>query len=226
MSSIILAIETSGTICSVALSYNNTIVENRNEGINSHSSTLHVLIDQLIKKENIPYSALEAIVLSKGPGSYTGLRIGSSTVKGLCVALNKPMIAIASHESMLYDETINLSLYDVIFCATDARRDEVYLTIFNNKRITLAPTQSVVLEGTNPTDAYIDKKILIIGSGAHKFEKYRNNFMEILDSDCLSAENLVQPAISAFAKKRFEDIHHFEPYYLKQFYTTQKPLSF
>jgi len=226
MKMVLLAIETTGSICSVALFANGKIAEKQSDTVNSHSKELHLLIDELMKAEQVIYSELSAVVFSKGPGSYTGLRIGSSAAKGLCMALKTPLIAIASHESMLNAKELNLSQFDIVFCATDARRDEVYLTIFDNKKHILEPTAAIILEDTNPTTAYSGKKILIIGSGAHKFERFNNPNIKIINDDNLKAKNLIELAIVRFDNKNFEDIHQFEPFYLKQFYTTQKPLSF
>ena len=216
----IIGIETTGKICSVSLFDEDRVInELSSNKENQHSAVLHTLIENLLKSSDVTINELDAIALSKGPGSYTGLRIGSSAAKGLCVALNIPLIAIPTHYAMLYNNTIKNNKNHQIICLTDARRDDVFMTIYNadfeeEKLVRVVDlTEEAVQMEFNKTPS------LIIGSGAEKAKILLSINHEYRLDECLTAQQLRTPALNKFEQAEFEDIYHFEPAYEKQFYT-------
>ena len=163
----ILNIETATTNCSVSLSFEGeTLVLKEDYNNNySHAERLHIYIDDVLKEANIKSSQLDAIAVSKGPGSYTGLRIGVSAAKGLCFALNKPLIAISTLEALAHQ--VNIS-EGIIVPMLDARRLEVYSAIFDVNYNQIRETQAQLLDATSFI-SYLDKsKVTFIGNGVAK----------------------------------------------------------
>jgi len=218
----ILNIETSGEICSVALSEDDKCLlmkESREK--NSHSAKLAVLTDELLKEINISPEKLDSIAVSKGPGSYTGLRIGVSFAKGLCYALNKSLIAI---DTLLVNAQ-NLKLKrnmddDALICPmTDARRMEVYTALFDNNLNEIKQTQALILD----TDSFSDihQKICFVGSGSTKWKELisqnSNEHFIFVDNIFPMADAMARLSYKVYKENRFENVAYFEPFYLKEF---------
>jgi tRNA threonylcarbamoyladenosine biosynthesis protein TsaB len=222
----ILCIETSSTNCSVALASDVLatratsshkccvdLLEDQSDQY-SHGERLHVFIDELLNNNQLKPSDLDAIAISAGPGSYTGLRIGVATAKGLCYSLNIPLISIDTLESLSLQNTID-SDYTIAFL--DARRMEVYASVFNKKECLLAPT-AVILDPSS-FEAYLkDKSATIIGTGVAKFQElttYPNHDFITVNPTAATMCNL------ALEKMKIgdlvKDIAYFEPFYLKEF---------
>ena len=213
----ILNIETATTNCSVSVSKNGkTIVlkEDNNKSY-SHAERLHVYIDDALKAAHIDSNDLSAIAVSKGPGSYTGLRIGVSAAKGLCFALDKPLIAIPTLRSLAYQVKIDDG---VIISMLDARRMEVYSAIYNSNYNEIRETQAQVLDETSFND-YLEKGIVsFIGNGVEKTKNLIAHPNAIFIEEKLpSANEMSALAYNKFQNNDFEDIAYFEPYYLKDF---------
>jgi tRNA threonylcarbamoyladenosine biosynthesis protein TsaB len=216
---IILQIETATTICSVALARDGKVVAFKQvDQRNAHAEVITVFIDELLSVSGFNYADIDAIAVSCGPGSYTGLRIGVSTAKGLCFALDKPLIAIETFEGI---ET------DMLLCPMiDARRMEVYTAVFNSKGENIKPTAAEIIDENSFADLLQDNKILFFGDGAEKCREVlsHNPNAHFLAGFINSATHLTKKAEEKFMAKDFEDVAYFEPYYLKDFIAGKKAL--
>lgn len=217
---LILNIETSTQICSVALAKGNTLIAKRLIDIpNAHSSKLSLLVEQVMKEGDITYSQLSAIAVSKGPGSYTGLRIGVSTAKGFAYALDIPLISVETLrilEKGVQKEYPNKCTVSMI----DARRMEVYSIIYDEKGDIIKDISADIIE-KGIYDNYLnqDKEFVFVGDGAEKtiefFDEKTNIFYD--KKIILDAELMISIAYDKFMEGDFEDLAYFEPYYLKNF---------
>ncbi len=220
----ILSIETSTTVCSVALTTDgNTLASQKLFLEKSHSTLLTVVIEQIMKQVGMEMSELDAIAVSKGPGSYTGLRIGVSTAKGLCYALDKPLIAVNTLLAMA-NEVNRQNHSGALLCPMiDARRMEVYTALYDAKLNELKKTSAKILEENSFHETLMQNQMLFFGNGAGKFKDLKNNV-----SNAIFIENITPSAWSvgllanqAFLKGDFEDVAYFEPFYLKDFVATK-----
>lgn len=213
----ILNIETSTTNCSVALSKEGeTIVlkEDYNNGY-SHAEKLHVYIDAVLKEAGVALNAIEAVAISKGPGSYTGLRIGVSTAKGLCYALDKPLISVSTLEALAHQVTCDNG---VIVPMLDARRMEVYSAVFDSQYTEIREIQAQVLD-ENAFSEYLEAgKVYFIGDGVEKTKTLINHPNAVfVEGKLPSADTMGMLSYNKFKNNAFEDVAYFEPYYLKDF---------
>lgn len=229
----ILHIETATEVCSVALSHSNAkcaSVEEDTTGF-AHAEKLTVLIDLLMKKNNTGLNQLDAVAVSYGPGSYTGLRIGMSAAKGLCYALNIPLITISSLKAMAAGvvhlrDVENLFLQpDVLLCPMiDARRMEVYAAFYNKDLNEVRPPSADIVDSSSYSDYLKKNKILFFGNGAAKCKPVlspkANTYF--FDEFKLSAQNMIALAHLAFKEKQFANLAYSEPFYLKEFQTGVK----
>ncbi len=230
---LILNIETGTDICSVALSRNKELIALREstEG-RDHARKLGVYIEELLHENHLEADELDAVAVGKGPGSYTGLRIGVSTAKGLCYALGIPLIGVSSLEALAHvaTEDFEAGILDIedeewptarLCPMIDARRMEVYAQVFDT---TLHPLNEVAAHIIEPDSfkEFIDGKhpFIIFGGGAAKCVDTLPAQGVKLVSVTPSARGLVEPAFDAFQAKRFEDVAYFEPFYLKDFVVT------
>tara|TARA_B110000902_G_scaffold228659_1_gene268895 strand:+ start:2056 stop:2739 length:684 start_codon:yes stop_codon:yes gene_type:complete len=218
----ILHLDTTTKKCSVALAQNGELMiqkELLTEEF-SHSEQLHPFIEEVLKESGLKASSLSAIAISKGPGSYTGLRIGVAAAKGLCFALDLPLIALNTLEIMVQPHEV--FQYSFIIPMLDARRMEVYTAIFDGTRKWIQETTAEVL--TKETFSSIVRKepCLIIGDGAIKFKTLQPKLNASYTSEIHYplAKDMITLAWSKFNAKDFEDLAYFEPFYLKDFQTT------
>ena len=224
----ILQIETATTVCSVALARDGKVVAFKQvDQRNAHAEVITVFIDELLSASGFNYADIDAIAVSCGPGSYTGLRIGVSTAKGLCFALDKPLIAIETLEAMAFG-VINEGIEtDMLLCPMiDARRMEVYTSIFNSKGENIKPTAAEIIDENSFADLLQDNKVLFFGDGAEKCREVlsHNPNAQFLSGFINSATHLTKKAEEKFMAKDFEDVAYFEPYYLKDFIAGKKAL--
>lgn len=215
---IILNLETATTNCSVALAKNGaTIAIKEHDTPNySHSEQLHVFIQEVLKEGEVSINELDAIAVSKGPGSYTGLRIGVSAAKGLCFSLDIPLISIPTLESLA--NNANSSEFDFVIPLLDARRMEVYSAVFDSNLNEIRETRAEIVD-ENSFSAYTAKgNTLLLGNGAAKCSEVLNhpNFDFDIQAKA-SSEKMAQLSFRKFKKNDFEDVAYFEPYYLKDF---------
>lgn len=222
MQSYILQIDTATEICSVSVSLNgNTLNSFEASESNVHASKLTLIIDKILQDSGISYGDLSAVCVSKGPGSYTGLRIGVSSAKGLCYGLDIPLLAINTLDMMFLGYNKSTDEETIYVPMLDARRMEVYLEIFDANGVLLVPTQAKIIDSSSFED-FADRKLVLFGSGAAKlketFSESSNIFIDVNFQH--SSSNMSQLAFSKFNNNDFEDLVYFEPYYLKEFIAT------
>jgi tRNA threonylcarbamoyladenosine biosynthesis protein TsaB len=215
----ILNLETATKNCSVSISQNGQTIlcKEMAEAGYSHAEKLHVFIEDCIKESNISFIDLSAIAVSQGPGSYTGLRIGVSAAKGLCFALDLPLIAVDTLQVL----ASKLSISDgVIIPMIDARRMEVYSAIFNAKYEKVREVQAEIL--IENSFEQISESIHFVGDCAEKAKTVltKSNFIFHEEIIYPSANEMSELSYKKFQENNFEDVAYFEPYYLKDFMAT------
>ena len=217
MNTYILNIETATTNCSVSISKDaeTIVLKEDNDKNYSHAERLHVYIDDLLKEANINSNELDAISVSRGPGSYTGLRIGVSAAKGLCFALNKPLISVPTLEALAHQVKIDNG---VIVSMLDARRMEVYSAIYDSDYNEIRETQAQILDETSFVDYLQKGNVYFIGNGVEKTKILINHPNAYFIEDKLpSANDMSLLAYTKHKKNDTENVAYFEPYYLKDF---------
>ena len=218
---VILSIETSTEVCSVALHNQSRLVADRESiAAYSHAERLAPIIDEILTDNHIKREELTAIAVSAGPGSYTGLRIGTSTAKGLCYALNIPLITINTLESMLVG--IEQDNENHLLCPMlDARRMEVYCLLADRNGQITEPTQAKIIDETSFMDYLGSKKISFFGNGANKCQSVITaENATFIDGIKPSAINIGKLAFNKYQANDFADLVNFEPDYLKAFRAT------
>lgn len=220
----ILCIETSTAVCSVAIVSELAVlaVSELTEG-NEHASMLTTLIEEVVHKVGIGLEQLDALAISIGPGSYTGLRVGMSTAKGLCYALGKPLIAINTLHALAsrYLQLNPQSTATRIVPMIDARRMEVYSAVFDQTLEQLEPTAATIVDEQTFVGLLTNHKVVFVGNGAGKCVTVLDhpNASFAADVGC-SAAGMFNQVVQAFADYRFEDVAYIEPFYLKDFVAT------
>lgn len=217
----ILNLETSTKNCSVSIAKDGKllcVVEEANEGF-EHGEKLHQFIDWCVEGAGIQLANVDAICVSKGPGSYTGLRIGVSSAKGLAYGLDKKLLSINSLE-ILVQTQLNKG-YDLIIPMIDARRMEVYTALYDGAGNKLTETEAKVIDETS-FEELKGKKIVFVGDGADKCKET----LAYLDADFVqvfpSSKHMINLANAKFNAQKFEDVAYFEPFYLKDFVALKK----
>ena len=218
----ILHIETSTIQCSVALAYKGKTLNSRvlNSKSFSHNEKLHLVISEVLEEANLKPKQLDAISVSKGPGSYTGLRIGVAAAKGFCFALDIPLIALNSLEILV--QGVTQAEVEFIIPMMDARRMEVYTAIFDGSKNWINQTSALVLNQNSFKEIVKDKTVLFLGNGTNKFQElipeinltysFKNNYPNAID--------MVELTWEKYILEDFESLAYFEPFYLKDFQTT------
>ena len=223
----ILSIETATTSCSVSLaSHGEHIGTIVGDAPNLHAAKLTVFIEDLLKTSGLTMQQLSAISVSKGPGSYTGLRIGVSAAKGLSYALDIPLIGNGTLNALVagYLESSTGFTNRTLLCPMiDARRREVYTAIFYANGKLFQPTQALIVD-EHTFDAYLEQgyQLILFGSGADKFEETFRAHSQVRVSAGFDSFASYQDKIAyqAYQQGRFEDVAYFEPFYLKDFVAT------
>ena len=217
----LLCIETSGKNCSVALFEGLQLVSIREVHTEqfSHSENLHVFIEQVLKESNLQPKAIKAIAISAGPGSYTGLRIGVATAKGLCYGWDIPLIALPTLRILAKQVTYEFTDIEYIIPMIDARRMEVFTTVYSHDFSPILGERAEIL--TESTfDTYLNKgKTIFLGDGITKFQaicKHKNAYF--WENKFPSAKQMGRLALEKYQAQAFEDIAYFEPFYLKEVY--------
>lgn len=214
---LILCLETATKSCSISLALNGeelkTITEESGEY--SHSEKLNGFIESIFNDTPYQLKDLNAIAVSEGPGSYTGLRIGTSTAKGLCFALDIPLIAINSLASLVQLKTIEKGFVCPMF---DARRMEVYSALFDVNNKCVEETNAVIINNESYLQFLDQNTVVFIGPGAEKCKAEINHPNAIFDLDIkVSASGMIAIAFDKFNCGKIEDLAYFEPFYLKDF---------
>tara|TARA_B110000259_G_scaffold36054_1_gene40541 strand:- start:10772 stop:11449 length:678 start_codon:yes stop_codon:yes gene_type:complete len=213
----ILNIETSTTNCSVSISENGHLIglKEDNSLQYSHAERLHVYIDEVLKTAKVSKDQLEAIAISKGPGSYTGLRIGVSAAKGLCYALSLPLISVPTLEALAHQVE---NPKGTIVAMLDARRLEVYSAIYDASYNETRQTEAEVITLDSYKELLDLSPVYFIGNGVAKTQQLVSHPNAIfIENKLPSAAQMCTLTHAKFNDNDFEDVAYFEPYYLKDF---------
>ncbi len=226
--SLILQIETSTTSCSVALAQNGKVLSHKSiNQRNIHAEVITVFTGEILAQNNLKFAELDAVAVSSGPGSYTGLRIGVSTAKGLCFSLDKPLIAV---ETLLAMAAGYLSRFGnpgkrkFLLCPMiDARRMEVYTALFDQDLNRIQETSAAIITAESFQEQLSQHKIIFFGDGAAKCKTVLGDHPNavFIDDFLNEAADLTLLAKEKFRLKQFEDVAYFEPFYLKDFIGTK-----
>lgn len=223
---LILNLETATTNCSVSLAKEGkTIAIKEHDTPNySHSEQLHVFIQEILKDASVTLSDIDAVAVSKGPGSYTGLRIGVSAAKGLCFSLDIPLISIETLRSLASQE--NSRNFDFIIPLLDARRMEVYSKVFDSRLNQIRETRAEIIDENSFNTFLVQGKVLLLGSGAFKCKEILNNEnLEYATHLVPSSKEMSKLSFEKYQNRDFEDVAYFEPYYLKDFVLQKKKMN-
>ncbi|WP_045689546.1 tRNA (adenosine(37)-N6)-threonylcarbamoyltransferase complex dimerization subunit type 1 TsaB [Hymenobacter sp. AT01-02] len=227
MSTLLLSLETSSPICSIALHRMETgalVGQSELRLEKSHSSHLSVLINQLLENSLHTLADLAAVAVSDGPGSYTGLRIGAAAAKGLCYALDIPLVAISTLQSMAHQvASVTARPEQFLFCPMlDARRMEVYAALYQCTGAEVLAPAPLILDADTLAEQLAHQSLLFFGSGAAKFqalvaEHPRAGFLTGIEPSAVAVGAL---AVEAYRRQDFRSVAYYEPFYLKEVYTT------
>ena len=216
---LILNIETSTTVCSVSLAKDGKVLASKeqNDGY-SHAEKLSPFIKEVLDEQHNDVSDLDAVAVSEGPGSYTGLRIGTSTAKGLCYALDIPLIAVSTLEAMsqrIYKQHPEI---DVFAPMIDARRMEVYVALFDKENDKIEDVYAKIIDEGSFRELLKAKKMLFFGNGAAKCKDVLTSDNAFFRTDALaSSVGMAELSEGKYKKSDFTDLAYFEPFYLKDF---------
>lgn len=227
---IILNIETSTEVCSVTLAENGKTLFHKEstDGLN-HSKLLTVFIQDIFEENKFEMSRIDAVAVSKGPGSYTGLRIGVSVAKGLCYGLNIPLIGVGSIDAMgIWAANNSADFYsneqkeELLFCPMiDARRMEVYTALYTSTGERVVPVSAEIIDENSYSEYLKDKKILFFGNGAEKCKAEITHENALFEGPQLTSARFMQNlSETKYNNQEFEDVAYFEPFYLKDFVAT------
>ncbi|MFY9310517.1 MAG: tRNA (adenosine(37)-N6)-threonylcarbamoyltransferase complex dimerization subunit type 1 TsaB [Bacteroidia bacterium] len=222
---LILNIETATTVCSVSLAKDGLLLAlKEQDGDYSHAENLTLFIEHVVKEAGVKLSDIDAVAISKGPGSYTGLRIGVSAAKGLCYALNKPLIAVDTLQYL----SLSVSRVDArvgLFCPMfDARRMEVYCAIYDSLNNLIRPTAAEIIDENSFSDLLDKNTVFFFGNGAEKcMSMFSKNKNAVFIKDIVpSAEGMIALSENSYKLGQFENVAYFEPFYLKDFIAGKK----
>ena len=218
----ILNIETSTKNCSVTLARDGKLVDLKeiNNGKFSHAEVLHQLIKEILIENRLTMTKVDAVAVGKGPGSFTGLRIGVSAAKGLCFANDIPLISHNSLETLAH--TIKVA-DGYIIPMIDARRMEVYSAVYSSKFSSVRETKAEVIHANSYAEELLTHALYFLGDGAAKCKKiFTSSNAVFIDNKFPSAKEMAALSFSKYKKNHFEDVAYFEPYYLKNFIATKE----
>ncbi|ULQ52334.1 tRNA (adenosine(37)-N6)-threonylcarbamoyltransferase complex dimerization subunit type 1 TsaB [Flavihumibacter fluvii] len=216
----ILIIDTAIDVAGLCLCDGTHIIgEDRNATLKDQAGWLQPAIARLLKKAGLPLSSLEAIAVSAGPGSYTGLRVGMATAKGLCYALSKPLISMNTLKIMAISAKKQLGENSFFCPMIDARRMEVFTALYDNQLVELMPPQAMILEPTS-FDGWLSRStVIFFGNGAPKYKNLLKNDQAIFRDISLNVSDSAVLAAEMYARNEFSDLAYTEPFYIKPFYS-------
>ncbi len=223
---LILSLETSASTCSVALHQNGSLVK-ASEVVEpqQHASQLTILIDRLFKETSLSPSSIDAVSVSSGPGSYTGVRIGTSTAKGICFALKTPLISIPTLDLLCHQAVTKMEKVEGLLCPMiDAKRMEVYYQVVDGSLKQIHIPAAAIIDETSFRELLDTDKMFFFGDGSSKCKSMLNHLNAIfIDGINPSAEKMGELSFDKFSKGRFEDLVNFVPFYLKDFIAKKAP---
>ncbi len=217
--SYILSLETSTDVCSVALHHHHDLIKEIviNEP-QAHASRLSPLIQDLLKSVNVDFGKLSGVAVTAGPGSYTGLRIGTSTAKGLCYALDIPLLSVPTLDVIAHAGSLVNSDNALLCPMIDARRMEVFCQIFDSGLGAMNTVEALVIDAETFAELLSTRKMLFVGNGAAKASAVIKNSNALFRPDILpSASSLGTLAVGKYKNGQVEDLVNFAPFYLKEF---------
>jgi len=228
---LILNIETATNVCSVSLAKDKEIIANKiSYDEKSHSELLTVFIEQIVKEQKISLKDLDAVSVSKGPGSYTGLRIGVSSAKGIAYGIDKPLIAISTLQTMVYQVLSEHKIEDknTILCPMiDARRMEVYNAFYNLEGEQVREIKAEIIDENSYKDILENQKIIFFGDGSDKCKNIiTHENASFIEKITPLSNYMIDLSLKSFEKQKFEDVAYFEPFYLKNFIATKSKKMF
>lgn len=220
----IILIETSTSLCSAALARDGRIISYRESTEpKAHASLTAVFIKEMLDETGTGIDVCSAICVSMGPGSYTGLRVGVSTAKGLCFGSGKPLLAVGTLDTLVW-QAISEGLLPEgcrhIVPMIDARRMEVYTAVFSADGVQESATEPMVVTSGSFSDILEEGPVLFIGDGAQKVSDVIKHPAAHFVQCCPKASSMLVPALAEYKEKRFKDVAYFEPFYLKEFVAT------
>lgn len=219
----ILCIESATPICSIALVQNGELIRlQETDVLQSHAASLMEFIQNVLASSELTVADIDAVAVSKGPGSYTGLRIGVSTAKGLCYALDKPLIGIGTLKSMAIGmiKATQSNDQSTLYCPMiDARRMEVYTALYDSSATEIVPVSAKIIDESSFSEVLQNHTVVFAGDGSAKCMKTLAHHpnAHFLNQEIVSAAHMASLAEDAFLNASFEDVAYFEPYYLKDF---------
>lgn len=219
----ILFIETSTVLCSTALSEDGKIVSERKNAERQHAALTAPFIKEMLDERGLTVKDCSAVCVSMGPGSYTGLRVGVSTAKGLCFGAGVPLLAVGSLDTLVWQAITGGLLPEgcrYIVPMIDARRMEVYTAVFTPDGKQVSETEPKVVDSGSFADILAEGPVLFIGDGAEKCSTEITSPNATFVHACPEAKSMLVPATRLLEEKKFEDVAYFEPFYLKQFVPT------
>ncbi len=217
---LILSIETSTDVCSVALHDSGRLLNNQTHQVEkSHSSLLPGIAGEVLQEQDLSFDDLEAVAISAGPGSYTGLRIGTTTAKGFCFASNIPLISVDTLDILIAAVSGKFKGEHNLCPMLDARRMEVYTKLVDQELNEIWHLQARILD--EGAFSEIDQPTYIFGNGMPKFKEIsKQDNLIFIDEIVPDAKNMGELACTKFEQSKFEDVAYFEPNYLKEWRTT------
>ena len=218
---LILNIDTSVDVASVCLAKNGKVLSiARNESQKDHASWLHIAIKEIFEKNNLELSSVDAIAVTGGPGSYTGLRIGMATAKGICYALNKPLISL--NTLLVMANAAKDENADLLCPMIDARRMEVFTAIYTKELQIVKEPVAIALNENSFAEYFSKNSICFFGNGSNKFQVIEKNPQAFFRDIKTDASSMISLSEISFTEKKFADLAYAEPLYLKEFYTPAK----
>lgn len=223
--SVILHIDTATTVGSVCLSRDGKPVQTLvNDKQQDHAASMVLFVQEIMRQQHVTPKDIDAVAVSAGPGSYTGLRVGVATAKGLCYTWEKPLIAVSTLQMMAQGVYARLKDNEALYCPMlDARRMEVYTAVYDASLSTVIAPHALILTPDSFSEQVVQNKVYFFGNGSDKWQQYMSTHANaVFIPYILNAEDMVPLATDAFNRKAFEDVAYFSPFYLKPFHSTQK----
>ncbi|MBK5271158.1 MAG: tRNA (adenosine(37)-N6)-threonylcarbamoyltransferase complex dimerization subunit type 1 TsaB [Bacteroidia bacterium] len=219
--SFILNIDTAVGIASVCLAKDGEALQTLiNETRNDHAGWLHPSIDTIVNNAGITVKDIDAIAVTIGPGSYTGLRVGLATAKGLCFAMNIPLIVISTLDMMAF--AVKNEAIDLICPMIDARRMEIFTAVYNKNLDQIESSSSMIVDEKSFSQLLNSHKILFCGNGSFKLQGIISNKNAMFSNIIGNATSLAPLSYKKFCKKEFADLAYVEPHYIKEFYSVSR----
>jgi len=223
--SLILHIDTATSVGSVCLSKDGAILQTLvNDKQQDHAASMVLFVQEIMKTQQVKPADIDAIAVSAGPGSYTGLRVGVATAKGLCYTWEKPLIAVSTLQMMAQGVLSQVKDTTAVYCPMlDARRMEVYTAVYDDSLNTIVAPHALILTDDAFAEQIAKQKIYFFGNGSDKWQQLiPPHAHAVFLPYILNAADMVPLATAAYAKKAFEDVAYFSPFYLKPFHSTMK----